>query len=107
MKNKEMNFCFDQLIANKNRNMDYSVLSTMLSHTHPIEVSQIRTNMKICIGGAVIETRDALLSTLYGLLSQPKQIQYCIDQNDWTGACIEGLRWIAPIQASPRIVKNL
>ena len=105
-KNKEMNTCFDQVIANKNRNIDYSVLSTMLSHTHPIEVSQIRTNMKICIGGAVIETRDALLSTLYGLLSQPKQIQYCIDQNDWTGACAEGLRWVAPIQASPRIVKK-
>jgi len=103
-KNKEMNDCFDQLIANKN--MDYSVLASMLSHTHPIEVSQIRTNMKICIGGAVIETRDALLSTLFGLLTQPKQIQYCIDQNDWTGACTEGLRWVAPIQASPRIVRK-
>ena len=62
--------------------------------------------MKICIGGAVIETRDALLSTLYGLLSNPDQLHDCITSKKWAEACEEGLRWVAPIQASPRIVKK-
>jgi cytochrome P450 len=62
--------------------------------------------MKICIGGAVIETRDSLLATIYGLLSNPEQLRFCLDTNEWALACEEGLRWVAPIQASPRIVKK-
>jgi len=78
----------------------------MVNADEPIGRSQIRTNMKICIGGAVIETRDALLSTIYGLLSNPDQLQRCKETKNWSPACEEGLRWVAPIQASPRIVKK-
>ncbi len=104
--NDEMNDCFDKMIARHQKSPDGSVLSTMVNQPDPIELSQIRTNMKICIGGAVIESRDALLSTLYGLLSQPDQLRACIDQGLWAQTCEEGLRWMAPIQASPRIVKK-
>jgi cytochrome P450 len=104
--NEEMNDCLDQMIAQHQKSPDGSVLSTMINQPDPIELSQIRTNMKICIGGAVIESRDALLSTLYGLLSQPDQLRDCVDQKLWGQACEEGLRWMAPIQASPRIVKK-
>ena len=62
--------------------------------------------MKICVGGAVLETRDALLSTIYGLLSHPDQLRHCASPNGWHSCCEEGLRWIAPIQASPRVVKK-
>ena len=104
--NSDMDKCFDQMIVQHVKAPNCSVLSTMANQSDPIALSQIRTNMKICIGGAVIETRDALLSTLYGLLSQPDQLRYCIEQNDWIRATEEGLRWMAPIQASPRIVKK-
>ncbi|MFK7836611.1 MAG: cytochrome P450 [Sulfitobacter sp.] len=104
--NAEMNDCFDRMIEQYRVAPDGSVLSGMANAEHPIDLSQIRTNMKICIGGAVIETRDALLSTIYGLLGNPDQLRHCIDSNDWSLACEEGLRWVAPIQASPRIVKK-
>ena len=104
--NAEMNDCFDRMIKQHRASPDGSVLSTMTNAEDTIELSQIRTNMKICIGGAVIETRDALLSTLYGLLSNPDQLRYCITSKNWAEACEEGLRWVAPIQVSPRIVKK-
>jgi len=104
--NTEMNECFDRMMEQHQISPNKSVLSAMVNAQSPIALSQIRTNMKICIGGAVIETRDALLSTIYGLLSNPEQLQYCINTNNWSLACEEGLRWVAPIQASPRIVKK-
>ncbi len=104
--NTEMNACFDRMTVQHKATPDGSVLSTMVNAAEPLEIDQIRTNMKICIGGAVIETRDALLSTLYGLLHNPDQLRYCIEVGDWDAACEEGLRWVAPIQASPRIVKK-
>ena len=104
--NADMNASFDRMIGQHRTSPDGSVLSVMVNAEDQIELSQVRTNMKICIGGAVIETRDALLSTIYGLLSNPNQLRHCIDINDWASACEEGLRWVAPIQASPRIVKK-
>lgn len=104
--NDEMNRRFDPLIEGYQGTQNPSVLSAMANQSDPIPLSQIRTNMKICIGGALKETRDALLSTLFGLLSYPDQLLSCIEQNAWDRACEEGLRWVAPIQASPRIVKK-
>lgn len=104
--NDEVNACFDRMTVQHRTTPDGSVLSTMINASDPLDISQIRTNMKICIGGAVIETRDALLSTIYGLLCNPDQLRHCNDTDDWGPACQEGLRWVAPIQASPRIVKK-
>lgn len=104
--NNEMNASFDRMIDQHKTMPDGSALSTMINASDPLDISQIQTNMKICIGGAVIETRDALLSTIYGLLCNPDQLHHCKDLDDWNAACQEGLRWVAPIQASPRIVKK-
>ena len=104
--NTEMDACFDRMMAQNTDPADGSVLSTMANENNPIAISQIRTNMKICIGGAVIETRDALLSTIYGLLNHPDQLHHCISHDEWGPCCEEGLRWVAPIQASPRVVKK-
>ena len=104
--NNEMDACFDRMIEQHLTTPDGSVLSTMINASDPLGISQIRTNMKICIGGAVIETRDALLSTIYGLLRHPDQLRHCKETGHWDRACQEGLRWVAPIQASPRIVKK-
>lgn len=104
--NTEMNACFDQMIRQKRASPDGSILSIMVNEDNPLSGAQIRTNMKICVGGAVIETRDALLSTIYGLLSNPDQLRHCTSSNEWGPCCDEGLRWVAPIQASPRVVKK-
>lgn len=102
--NDEMNACFDQMIAHHRAAPDNSVLSIMANAANPLPMSQIRTNMKICIGGAVIESRDAILTTLHGLLENPDQLAFCRTSGRWDLACEEGLRWVAPIQASPRVV---
>ncbi|MEW7006173.1 cytochrome P450 [Lentilitoribacter sp. EG35] len=104
--NEEMNQCFDQMIVAHRANPNASILSSMVNQPNPIPLSQIRTNMKICIGGAAIEMRDALLTTLHGLLQNPAQLNYCLKTGNWSLACEEALRWVAPIQVSPRIVKK-
>ncbi|PLS21404.1 cytochrome P450 [Neptunicoccus cionae] len=102
--NDEMNACFDRMIEQHRADPNPSVLAVMANARDTLPRSQIRTNMKICIGGAVVETRDALLSTLHGLLENPDQIRYCQETGHWDLATEEGLRWVAPIQTSPRIV---
>ncbi|OED49666.1 hypothetical protein AB838_06110 [Rhodobacteraceae bacterium (ex Bugula neritina AB1)] len=102
--NDEMNACFDQMIIHHRRNPNASLLSVMANAADPLPLSQIRTNMKICVGGSVVESRDAILSTLDGLLRNPDQLRFSIETGRWDLACEEGLRWVAPIQASPRII---
>lgn len=102
--NTDMDLCFDRMIEHHREQPDPSILSEMVNARDPLPLSQIRTNMKICIGGALIESRDAILTTILGLLQNPDQLRHCIDTGCWTQACEEGLRWCAPIQASPRIV---
>ena len=102
--NAEMDACFDRMIDHHRAHPNPSVLSVMVNATTPLPLSQIRTNMKICIGGAVVESRDAILTTLHGLLQNPAQLREWRDSGRWDLACEEGLRWVAPIQASPRIV---
>lgn len=104
--NAEMNDCFERMSARHRKQPDHSVLSVMANADAPLPLSQIRTNMKICIGGAVIEMRDALLTVLHGLLQNQEQLQICRETQRWDLACEEGLRWVAPIQASPRIIKK-
>ncbi|WP_083225613.1 cytochrome P450 [Neptunicoccus sediminis] len=104
--NDEMNACFDRMIEQHRAAPNPSVLAVMANAGDALPLSQIRTNMKICIGGAVVETRDALLSTLHGLLQNPDQIRYCQETGRWDLATEEGLRWVAPIQTSPRIVQQ-
>ncbi|MCF4099324.1 cytochrome P450 [Maritalea mediterranea] len=104
--NAEMDACFDGMIERHRAQPNPSVLSVMANAADPLPLSQIRTNMKICIGGAAIEMRDALLTVLHGLLQHPDQLAACQHGGRWDLACEEGLRWVAPIQASPRIVKK-
>jgi len=67
-------------------------------------MSQIYANIKIAIGGGVNEPRDALNTTLYGLLTNPDQLAQVRENGDWTKAMEEGVRWVAPISASSRLV---
>ena len=87
-------------------NPDQSALSVMINADDPIPMSQIIANLKIAIGGGINEPRDALLTILYGLLTNPDQLAETRKSGDWATAFEEGVRWVAPIQASSRVAKE-
>ena len=62
-------------------------------------------NIKIAIGGGINEPRDALNTIIYGLLTNPDQLEEVKRQGDWVKAFEEGIRWVAPIQISSRVAK--
>ena len=102
--NAEMDALFDSLQARHRAEPNNSALSVMLNADDPIPQSQIYANIKIAIGGGINEPRDALCTIIYGLLTNPDQLQEVIAKDDWTKAFEEGVRWVAPIQASSRLV---
>ncbi len=102
--NTEMNALMDSLQDRHRANPNNSALSVMLNADDPIEMSQIYSNIKIAIGGGINEPRDALNTILYGLLTNPDQLEEVKRNADWDKAFEEGVRWVAPIQASARLV---
>src|SRR5258708_22243943 len=83
---------------------DSSALSFMVNAKNPIPESQMIANVKIAIGGGINEPRDALLTILYGLLTNPDQLDAVRAGDKWRSAFEEGGRWVAPIQASSRLL---
>ncbi len=101
---EEMNLCLDRATEKLKAAPDPSALSAMVNSDDPIELSQIRANIKIAIGGGLNEPRDALLTILYGLLTNPDQMDHVKKTGAWGDAFDEGVRWVAPIQVSSRLV---
>lgn len=102
----EMNALFDSLHERHKAEPGNSALSVMLNADDPIEMSQIYANIKIAIGGGINEPRDALNTILYGLLSNPDQLAEVRRNDDWDKAFEEGVRWVAPISVSARLVRQ-
>jgi hypothetical protein len=102
--NDEMDALFDSLQDRHRADPNNSALSVMLNADDPIEQSQIYSNIKIAIGGGINEPRDALNTILYGLLTNRDQLDEVKRNDDWDKAFEEGIRWVAPISASSRLV---
>ncbi len=102
--NDEMDALFDKAAERHRKDPDQSALSVMVNAEDPIPMSQIYANVKIAIGGGINEPRDALLTIIYGLLSNPDQFEACKADGMWLQAFEEGVRWVAPIQVSSRLV---
>ena len=102
--NAEMDALFDELVPMLRAEPNMSALSVMVNAPEPIEMSQIYSNIKIAIGGGLNEPRDALATILFGLLSDPEQRAMALETKDWGAAFDEGVRWVAPIQVSSRLV---
>ena len=102
--NEEMHRLFDSLRDQHHAKPNNSALSVMLNADDPIEKTQIYANIKIAIGGGINEPRDALNTVLFGLLSNPEQLGEVKRNADWDKAFEEGIRWVAPISASSRLV---
>ncbi|KNG95447.1 cytochrome P450 [Pseudaestuariivita atlantica] len=101
--NAEMHALFDRLAVRHRADPGPSALSVMLNADDPIPHSQIHANIKIAIGGGINEPRDALNTTLAGLLSNPDQLAEIRRTGDWDRAFEEGIRWVAPISVSARV----
>lgn len=102
--NDEMDALFDRLRPQRIAQPDGSAFSVMLNAENPIPLSQIYANLKIAIGGGINEPRDALATALFGLLDNPDQLAEVRAQEAWSKAFEEAIRWVAPIQASSRLV---
>ena len=83
-----------------------SAFSVMLNADDPIPEKQMYANIKIAIGGGINEPRDALNTIIYGLLTNPAQLEEVKRQGDWVKAFEEGIRWVAPIQVSSRVANK-
>lgn len=101
--NAEMDAAMELAAQKHKAEPNPSALCAMVTSDDPIELSQIRSNIKIAIGGGLNEPRDALLTILFGLLIDPEQHDHAIANNAWGDAFDEGVRWVAPIQASSRL----
>ncbi|MDZ7823068.1 MAG: cytochrome P450 [Ahrensia sp.] len=102
--NDEMDALFDRLQARHRAEPNSSAFSVMVNAADPIAMSQVYANIKIAIGGGINEPRDALCTVLYGLLSNPDQLEQVKAKSDWSAAFEEAVRWVAPIQVSSRLV---
>jgi hypothetical protein len=102
--NLEMDRCIRANIERVRAEPDSSALSFMVHAKNTIPESQVIANVKIAIGGGINEPRDALLTILYGLLTHPDQLEAVHKADDWRAAFEEAVRWVAPIQASSRLV---
>ncbi|QDC08426.1 cytochrome P450 [Oceanicola sp. D3] len=102
--NDEMDALFTQIEARHREHPNNSAFSVMLNAENPIPLSQIHANIKIAIGGGINEPRDALCTILYGLLTNPDQLEQVKAGGDWVKAFEEGVRWVAPISVSGRYV---
>ncbi len=100
----EMNALMDQKSDQYLRAPDNTALSVMLNADDPIERAQMYANVKIAIGGGINEPRDALNTIIFGLLRNRDQLEEVRRQNDWVRAFEEGIRWVAPISVSSRLV---
>lgn len=102
--NAEMNAHFDALWDGHVAEPGPSAFSMMVNNKNPIPKSQIYANIKIAIGGGINEPRDALATILFGLLNDLEQFEEVKRQEAWSAAFEEGVRWVAPIQVSSRLV---
>ena len=73
----------------------------------PLRFEEISSNVKVMIGGGFNEPRDAVSTTVLGLLTHSDQLAAVLaDPSLWPQAVEEAMRWIAPVGAAPREVRR-
>ena len=103
--NQEMNACIQAAVEKSRGEEDFSALAIQAHAAEPIEMEHIVSNIKIAIGGGINEPRDAILTALYGLLTNADQIDAVRQDNSLCSKAFEeAIRWVAPIQVSSRLV---
>ncbi|MGX9355800.1 cytochrome P450 [Roseobacteraceae bacterium S113] len=82
-----------------------SILSCMAHAESAHSIEQIRANINVIVGGGLNEPRDAILTTVFGLLSHPEQLAQVRENPKLFGTAFEeAIRWVSPIGMYPRRV---
>lgn len=93
----------DEAVARLRDAPDETIISAMLHAEDPPEIESIRANVRVIIGGGLNEPRDAVLTALYGLLTDPDQLAGVrADPTLFRAVFEETVRWVAPIGMYPR-----
>ncbi|GAA1022382.1 cytochrome P450 [Acrocarpospora pleiomorpha] len=93
----------DEAIVRLRRGPDETIISAMLAGDDPIEPETIRANVRVIIGGGLNEPRDAVLTGIYGLLTNAGQLEAVrADAGLFRSVFEETVRWVAPIGMYPR-----
>jgi cytochrome P450 len=96
----EVDAAIDEMLPRLRAEPDASLLSQLAGTPMPLE--SLRANLKMTIGGALNEPRDAIATTIWALLSHPDQLASVLAGARWSDAFEESVRWIAPISMYPR-----
>jgi len=103
--NREINACIERAVTYCADAQRRNALSVQVTAEEPIEMEHIISNIKIAIGGGINEPRDALMTVLFGLLTNPDQKAAVLESGSlWGQAFEEAVRWVAPIQVSSRLL---
>ena len=105
MASDAIDVAIDEVIDDLRMNPDFSAISSMLHAETPLDLEQIRANVKVIVGGGLNEPRDAILTAMFGLLSNPEQRKSVEDDPSlYPRVFEESVRWISPIGMYPRRV---
>lgn len=95
----------DRVLEKHRETENPSILSSMAHAGHRHSLEQIRANIKVIVGGGLNEPRDAILTTVMGLLQNPDQLaQANGNEKLFARAFEEAVRWVSPIGMYPRRV---
>ncbi|MFC5064824.1 cytochrome P450 [Actinomycetospora atypica] len=95
----------DEVIPYLREHPDQTAISSMLHAADPLTDEEIRTNVRIFLGGGVNEPRDAISVATYALLAHPEQRDEVLaGRTTWKSVFEEAVRWISPIGMYPRQV---
>lgn len=97
----------DEVLPLLRREPDASLISAMLHAEDPLTDEQIRTNVKVFLGGGLNEPRDATATALQAVLSDDDLLEQVRAQPVlWKKVFEEAVRWVSPIGMYPRQVAS-
>lgn len=99
----EVDETLDEVIPRLRAEPDGSMVSAMLHADDPLDIEEIRANVKMTIGGGLNEPRDVLGVAVHALLSDQRQLdQVLSDPCLFANVFDESVRYVAPIGMYPR-----
>ncbi|MGW0845501.1 cytochrome P450 [Streptomyces sp. NPDC002787] len=101
----DLDTAMDEILPALRREPDPSVISAMLHADAPLTEDEIRTNVRVFLGGGLNEPRDSVATAAYALLTHDDQRRDVeADPALWKRVFEEAVRWVSPIGMYPRRV---
>lgn len=101
----EVDEAIDEMLPILVKKPNHTLLSQVISYG--MDMTHLRANLKMTIGGGLNEPRDVIGTLVFALLSNPEQAAAVKeDPSLWLTAFDESVRWVAPIGMYSREVKN-